>query len=625
MRSPVILVTRPAAQAVAFADGLSAAGFTPWVLPLIGIEAIAEPEDLDAILVALDDFCCAVFVSANAVELGLAAIRARCAWPASLALAAPGPGTARVLREAGFSEVLSPEIRFDSEGLLALPEFSAEAIRGRKVLIVGGEGGRELIADELIRRGGAVVHLRAYRRQLLPVPVTELQSAFREGRLAAITLTSSEAARHLGGALEGECGLKALPVFAPHPRIVEAAQMAGFTEVIQTDAADPGLLAGIARYFNDAGDRSGYGYHCGMENDNTTSLPESAPVAPRNRLRTLVANPFVVISLIALILLAWQWLEMRTRLEVLQQQVALRLGESDAATREVRSQSRDAVERIQAQGNRLAVIEAKLSEAQGQQAALEALYQDLSRSRDEAVLAEVEQALNIAQQQLQLAGNVQAALIALQSADARLADLSRPQLLPLRKSIGRDIEKLKALPMADTSTLGLALENLIDRVDALPLAFEHSPPKPSRKQLHAKRAKSVAVAASAAPVEEPGFFSALLADFWNEVKQVIRVERLDRPDPALLSPSQAVFLRENLRLRLLSARLALLQRDGRVFRDDTQQAGVWIERYFDTADRDVAQRLAELKKMQSVRLSLELPNLNESLANLRNARLAGSR
>jgi len=332
--------------------------------------------------------------------------------------------------------------------------------------------------------------------------------------------------------------------------------------------------------------------------------PASAPPsAPRSRSwRALAGNPLVIVMIVGLALLAWQWIETRARLDLLQQQVAQRLGESDAAAREAKSQARDVQERMNAQANRVAVLEAKLAEAQGQQAALEALYQDLSRSRDEWVLAEVEQALNIAQQQLQLAGNVQAALIALQSADQRLTGFDRPQLLPLRKSIARDIDRLKALPMADISSIGLSLENLIDRIDTLPLAFEHMP-----------------------KVEKPVRGSALASDFWGEVKQVIRVERLDRPDPALLSPSQAVFLRENLRLRLLSARLALLQRDGRVFRDDTKQAADWMDRYFDTADRDVMQLLSELRKMQGVRLSIELPNLNDTLAALRNVRLAGSR
>lgn len=362
-----------------------------------------------------------------------------------------------------------------------------------------------------------------------------------------------------------------------------------------------------------------------------TSLPPPAPApqpatGERRRGLRALTHPVVIVGLILLVLLGWQWLETRARLELLQQQVAQRLGEADAATRDVRSQSREVQDRLHAHANRLAVLEARLAEAQGQQAALEALYQDLSRSRDEWVLAEVEQALNIGQQQLALAGNVQAALIALQSAEARLTGFDRPQLLPLRKAIARDIEKLRALPMADISAMGLALENLIERIDSLPLGFEHTPPKVEKAKARGRGAAAPAAAASApvSPAEaSPGFFGALAQDLWGEVRQVIRIERLDRPDPALLAPSQAVFLRENLRLRLLSARLALLQRDGRVFREDTRHAAVWLERYFDTADRDVAQRLADLRKMQGARLSLELPNLNETLAALRNVRLAG--
>ncbi len=353
--------------------------------------------------------------------------------------------------------------------------------------------------------------------------------------------------------------------------------------------------------------------------DSQAATETASTSAPHRRSwRTLIGNPLVIALLIGLAVLAWQWIETRTRLDLLQTQVAQRLGESDAAAREAKSQARDVQERMNAQGNRVAVLEAKLAEAQGQQAALEALYQDLSRSRDEWVLAEVEQALGVAQQQLQLAGNVQAALIALQSADQRLSGFDRPQLLPLRKSIAHDIDRLKAVPMADISSLGLSLENLIDRIDTLPLAFEHSP--------RAEKKARTPMAGQSAPVEEaPSWFAAFASDIWSDIRNVIRIERLDRPDPALLSPSQAVFLRENLRLRLLSARLALLQRDGRVFRDDTKQAAAWMDRYFDVADRDVAQRIAELRNMQNVRLSIELPNLNDTLAALRNVRQAGGR
>ncbi|GAA5178829.1 hypothetical protein GCM10025771_18960 [Niveibacterium umoris] len=357
--------------------------------------------------------------------------------------------------------------------------------------------------------------------------------------------------------------------------------------------------------------------------DNPTP-PLAPPPAPQRRRWRSLGHPFVIAGAVVLALLAWQWIETRTRLDLLQQQVAQRLGESDAATREVKGRAKEIQDALQALGNRLAVQEARMAESQGQQAALEALYQDLSRSRDEWVLAEVEQALNIAQQQLQLAGNVQAALIALQSAEARLAGFERPQLLPLRKSIARDIERLKALPMADISAMGLSLENLIDRIDTLPLAFEHSPPQVEKaKSKPVKGAKPVEQ--SAPVVDEPSWYARLANDFWLELRGLIRIERLDRPDPALLSPAQTTFLRENLRLRLLSARLALLQRDGRVFREDIKQAVAWMERYFDVDDRDVAMRLSELRKAQGAKLSVELPNLNETLGSLRTARVTGAR
>lgn len=249
LRAQTILVTRPAAQAEVTARKLRAEGFEPWVMPLIGIEARPNPDGLDRIADHLDDFCCAIFVSGNAVKYGVAAIRGRRPWPEGLAVIALGLGTAAALHQAGFEKVASPAVHFDSEGVLALPVLASDKIAGQGVLIVGGEGGRELLAPTLRQRGATVSHLRVYRRILLPVDVMRLCSEAAAGRLAAISLSSSEAARHLGEALKRAPELLALPVFVPHPRIFDTARAAGFTDVIQTAAADRGLLAGITRHF----------------------------------------------------------------------------------------------------------------------------------------------------------------------------------------------------------------------------------------------------------------------------------------------------------------------------------------------------------------------------------------
>ena len=197
------------------------------------------------------------------------------------------------------------------------------------------------------------------------------------------------------------------------------------------------------------------------------SLPpvESAsPVQPRP---SAWRRPSVIIAAVALALLGWQWAETRSRLADLQEDLARRLTDGDTAAKEARALARQAQENLQDLQGKVGALDAKLSESQGQQVALEAMYQEFSRSRDDRVLAEVEQAVAIAAQQLQLAGNVHAALFALQAADARLGSVDRPQWLPLRKAIAADLDTLKALPQVDSSGIALKLETLIGRLDRL--------------------------------------------------------------------------------------------------------------------------------------------------------------
>lgn len=322
-------------------------------------------------------------------------------------------------------------------------------------------------------------------------------------------------------------------------------------------------------------------------------------------------HPAVPLLAIAIALLAWQWLETRARLAQMEETVAKRLADIDAVAKEGRVVARENNENVQSLQAKVGALEARLAEAQGQQAALEAMYQELSKNRDERVLAEVEQAVAAAAQQLQLAGNVQVALIALNGAEARLAQAGRPQLLGIRKLIARDIERLKALPSADVPGLALKLEGVIAVVDTMPLAYEQRPRVEPTK-------------ATRSPAELT-FWQSLAADIWAETKQMVRIERIDAPghaDPALLSPSQSIFLRENLKLRLVNARLSLLAHDGRSYRDDVRQAAEWLQRYFDTHARPVQTSLATLKALGAVDVGVDLPTLNDTLDALRNARLA---
>jgi uroporphyrin-III C-methyltransferase len=291
------------------------------------------------------------------------------------------------------------------------------------------------------------------------------------------------------------------------------------------------------------------------------------------------------------------WLDARSRIGATQEELARRLRDIEHDAREARSISRLSQDSAREAQVKVAQLEARLAESQSQQLALEALYQEMSRNRDEWQLAEIEQVLAIASQQLQLAGNVRAALLALQLAEARLAKADRPQFLPVRRALARDIERLKSLPVLDIAAMSARIDALVAAVDSLPLAFE----------------ERTAPAKSEAKAAEGGFWPRLGAELWAELKSLVVVRQLSTPEPPLLPPPQTYFLRENLRLRLLNARLSLLTRDEAGYREDLRAAQAWIARYFDPRSKQGADALAQLKQLSAASISFEMPTISESL------------
>ena len=324
--------------------------------------------------------------------------------------------------------------------------------------------------------------------------------------------------------------------------------------------------------------------------------------------RLVIALALALILLTAL--LVWEWYDTRQQMSALREEMALRLRESETEGRGARDAARESQEAARGAQVRLTQLEAKLAESQNQQVAMEALYRELSRGRDEWVLAEVEQILSIAVQQLQLAGSVQAGLAALQTADSRLARSDRPQFKPLREALARDIERLVETAGVDIHGLAQRLDKLIARVDELPLALG--------------RALEAEPASTAARTVE-GFWRRLGSDLWSEFTQIVRVRKIDRPEPPLVSPSQAFFLRENLKLRLLHARLALLTRERNAFRADLSLASNWIRRYFDLQARPVASALADLDQLAASPIRIDLPSITESVNAVRNYKLSSEK
>jgi len=244
-----IVVTRPAGQADGLCAALRGLGAEPLRFPLLTIAPVADPAPLQAVARRLADFSLAFFVSPNAVRFALDAILPVAPWPDSLQVATVGKGSEAALAERGFSRVIAPSIGFDSEAVLALPAFQAEAVAGRRVLVLRGDGGRDLLGDTLTARGARVEYLTCYHRGGPADDPSPLVERARAGRLDALTLTSSEGVAHLL-ALPGAEVLKAVPVFVPHPRIAAAARDAGFSTVIATGAGDQGLIDGLIDHFS---------------------------------------------------------------------------------------------------------------------------------------------------------------------------------------------------------------------------------------------------------------------------------------------------------------------------------------------------------------------------------------
>lgn len=316
--------------------------------------------------------------------------------------------------------------------------------------------------------------------------------------------------------------------------------------------------------------------------------------APKSGLVTQIA---LVLAAVALIATAWQWLDSRQQTIAMEQTLTQRLSQFDERNREGLVLSKHAEENAGQAAAKVTLLEQRLEESRAQQEALQTLYLELANNRDEWTISEVEQLLIIASQQLQLAGNVKPALLALQTADARLQQLDKPQVIALRKIIGQDIQRLQALPSVDIAGMSLKLEALVDAADKLPLASDRHPQ--SDKPIM--------------PNWDSNPWDRLTQEIWQDIKRLVRIERQDHPELPLLAPEQAYFLRENLKLRLLTARIALLQHDESTYRSDLQLTENWLQRYFNTQDAATRSSLNTLQQLSSHAISIEIPDVSGSL------------
>ena len=336
----------------------------------------------------------------------------------------------------------------------------------------------------------------------------------------------------------------------------------------------------------------------------------NTPVPAKHGLLHAVAGASLTQLTLAVlvVIFIWQWLAAHQDINVMQEQLAKKIAEMDGSNKANSVMLAKTQEDNRELAAKLTLLETRYAESQGQRAALENLYNDLSSSRDEMALAEVEQLLMSANQQLQLSSNVKAALIAMQTADARLQRMARPSLNGLRKAISLDMDKLRALPNVDVSGMSMQLDTLISEAQELPMIYQ-------------ERASGEATP-EAKPAGDESSWQKLWREIWQELKQLVHIQNTGKIELPLLPPEQEFFLRENLKLRLSLARMDLMSRDELSFKHEIHTVQDWLRSYFDVKSGNGAHMMSILKKLGAANINIELPDINDSLNQVRNYRMS---
>ena len=468
--------------------------------------------------------------------------------------------------------------------------------------------------------------------------------------------------------------LKHAPLVTPHPRIAEAARQAGFDRITVSGAGDERIvqaLGGIFAKQQELERESGaqvakaqeHGYKAStaapfsqssqtnQESAPTDSRPASSPAhqpaqsrmtdsidssktPPQSATATppLPPNtPFTpyesqpkqrgggagtallwLVLLIVVVVAGVGGFMLNRKFDQRDAQFAQRLQANDTQTAALSAQADQAASSVSAINTQIIQFQGKLTDAQAQSQALQQQYQDLASNRDDWTLAEVEQILSSASQQLQLTGNVQLALFALQSADTRLAATTGPQIVTIRKAIAQDMDKLHATPSTDLTGLAIKLDTAIDQIDSLPLAGE-APITPATAHADTPRDTASIAAKTGQPVWKV-WLQQIASGIGQQLSSLVSVRRIDNADAMLASPDQGYFVRENVKLRLLSARLSLLSRSEPALKSDLHAADTALGRYFDQSSGKVKAVRTLLQQVDQASLAVTVPDLNASLA-----------
>jgi uroporphyrin-3 C-methyltransferase len=331
---------------------------------------------------------------------------------------------------------------------------------------------------------------------------------------------------------------------------------------------------------------------------------QPAPHAAVTALLKVTLAVLAVVSLAALVVAISLW----QRVSGMQEQLARQSADALAQSLEARTLARQAHEVVRDTAARLALAETRVGEVALQRSQLEELMQSLSRSRDENLVVDIESAVRLALQQAQATGNLQPLLAALKAGDVRIARAAQPRLGPLQRAMQRDADRLRSSASADNEEALQKLDDLMRSVDDLPPV----------NAVAGRGTGPNAWQAEPVPADAP-WWQRFLLTVRGEARSLLRVGRIERPEAVLLSPDQTFFLRENLKLKLLNARLALLSRQVDTARNEIASVSASLNRYFDPASRRVQMAATLIQQLQAQIRTTEPPRIDETLAALATA------
>lgn len=336
-----------------------------------------------------------------------------------------------------------------------------------------------------------------------------------------------------------------------------------------------------------------------MTTEMSETTQQAQPQAKRSYFSIFFSFLLFLMILASYVAIFWLWQQQQSQTQDFSQTLSKSLEGYEGDSQQSLAVAKQADERTVELQAKTLLLEEKITQSISQQSEMQALLGKMHEAKAENMISEVEKLVNLADQQLKFSGNIKSAMLALEAADIPLAQSGAPEFIDIREALGNDLQALKEFPAVDMGALSNQLESLMQLTDALPLLQDQN-----GMTDHEKPVDTEAVQASKATIQE---------NLWQTFQKFIMVEKIDSVAEPLVNVEQKFYLKENIKLRLLTARIALLQRNADVFNQDLSTVKDWMNQYYDLQHPNAEKALALIDTLQSTELGVALPSLQNSL------------